>query len=180
MFDTMIYFVRHGESEANVRGVFAGQRDDSALTEEGKKQALITAQKIKEDHMVPNRIISSPLRRALETASIIADEIGIDSRDIEIDDRITEYDMGTLTGTPLHVISSIALASADEAEDTESFKQRVAECIRNIPDDESVLLVSHAGVGRVLETIKNGMESKFFYDLPAWGNASVTEIDWVK
>ena len=35
----MIYFIRHGESEANVRKVFAGQKDDTPITEEGKQQA---------------------------------------------------------------------------------------------------------------------------------------------
>ncbi len=29
----MIYFIRHGESEANLKHVFAGQKDDSPLTE---------------------------------------------------------------------------------------------------------------------------------------------------
>lgn len=39
----MIYFIRHGESEANERKVFAGQKDDSILTEKGREQAKATA-----------------------------------------------------------------------------------------------------------------------------------------
>ena len=35
----MIYFVRHGLSEANVKRVFAGQKDNSPLVDEGRKQA---------------------------------------------------------------------------------------------------------------------------------------------
>lgn len=34
-----IYFVRHGESEANVEKKFAGQKEDSPLTELGREQA---------------------------------------------------------------------------------------------------------------------------------------------
>lgn len=36
----MIYFIRHGESEANLKHVFAGQKDNSLLTEKGKEQAF--------------------------------------------------------------------------------------------------------------------------------------------
>ncbi len=57
----MIYFVRHGESEANLKGVFAGQRDNSLLTEKGKQQARVTAQNIKNKGILIDRIISSPL-----------------------------------------------------------------------------------------------------------------------
>ena len=47
----MIYFVRHGESEANVKGMFAGQRDDSPITQTGEQQARDTAKKILEENI---------------------------------------------------------------------------------------------------------------------------------
>ena len=177
----MIFFVRHGESEANLKGLFAGQKDNSLLTEKGKEQAKVTAQKIKEEGIVIDSIISSPLVRALETATIIAQELGFDSSKITIDARITEYDMGDLTGTPSHSISSVVLASAQGAENTETFKERVVESIKEFSQESgNILVVSHAGVGRILETVKDGIESQLFYDLPAWGNASVTTVDWIK
>jgi broad specificity phosphatase PhoE len=43
----MIYFVRHGESEANARKVFAGKRDDSLLTKKGEEQAKEVANHVK-------------------------------------------------------------------------------------------------------------------------------------
>jgi len=43
----MIYFVRHGLSEANVKKVFAGQKDDTPLVDEGREQAKATADTIK-------------------------------------------------------------------------------------------------------------------------------------
>lgn len=60
-----IYFVRHGESEANLQGLFAGQKDDSILTEKGREQAKITAQNIKIQIPKIDRIICSPLKRTL-------------------------------------------------------------------------------------------------------------------
>lgn len=176
----MIYFVRHGESEANVVGLFAGQKEDSVLTEKGREQALMTAQEIKKIHNI-DKIISSPLKRALETAQIIAKELGISSYDIIIEKQIIEYDMGSLTGTPFHKISSIALTTAENAEDPELFKERVVSCVKELNNsNDTILVVSHAGVGRILETVKENMEAKYFYDLPAWGNASVTLINWIK
>lgn len=177
----MIYFVRHGESEANQRGVFAGQKDDSALTEKGKEQAIATAQEIKIENLKIDKIISSPLKRTKETAEIIAKEIGFETQKISFDDRITEYDMGSLTGTPIHKISSLALISAENAENVDNFRNRTSDFIKKYSKiNENVLVVSHAGVGRILETIKENMEAKLFYDLPAYHNGSVTKIDWIK
>ena len=176
----MIYFIRHGESEANLKGLFAGQRDDSLLTEKGKEQAKVTAQAILETGVIFNRVISSPLKRSLETANIIAGVIGFDFSLVGIDPHITEYDMGGLTGTPIKNISSIALSQGEGAEDSELFKARVVSCIKELSvEPGNILLVSHAGVGRVLETVREGIDSKLFYDLPAWPNASVTKIDWI-
>lgn len=176
----MIYFVRHGESEANLKGVFAGQRENSVLTEKGRGQAKDTAQAIKSEVPPVDRIVSGSLKRAFETAEIIAEEIGFPKEKIEVDDRITEYDMGSLTGTPIHKISSVALTSAENAEDTDEFRSRVYSCIKELSESpEVILVVSHAGVGRILETIKGNIEAKLFYDLPAYPNASVNKIDWI-
>lgn len=177
----MIYFVRHGESEANQRGVFAGQKDDSVLTEKGKDQALATAQEIKIENLKIDKIIASPLKRTKETAEIIANEIEFEAQKISFDDRIIEYDMGSLTGTPLHKISSLVLVSAENAENVDDFRNRTSDFIKEYSkSNENILVVSHAGVGRVLETIKENMEAKLFYDLPAYHNGSVTKIDWIK
>ncbi len=176
----MIYFIRHGESEANLKGVFAGQRDNSLLTEKGIEQAQITANLIKNTIPKIDRIISSPLKRTIETTNIIAKEIGFDVNNIEIDDRITEYDMGSITGTPIKNISSLVLISAKDAEDTNEFKDRVYSCIKELSNlPENILIVSHAGVGRILETIKENKEAALFYDIPAYPNASVKIIDWI-
>ncbi|MFA6386760.1 MAG: histidine phosphatase family protein [Candidatus Paceibacterota bacterium] len=177
----MIYFVRHGESEANERKVFAGQRDDSLLTSNGREQAKATAQEIIKEGLKIDVIYSSPLKRAYETAEIIAKEIGFDVSKIIIEKRITEYDMGSLTGTPWHTISSSILVEAENAEDPKMFSNRVYTCISELSKStKNILLSSHAGVGRVLETFKKSIDAKLFYDLPAYKNASITKIDWIK
>ena len=57
-----MYYVRHGESEANLLGIWAGSQSDSPLTELGVKQAIETGEKLKGKKI--SRIISSPLIRA--------------------------------------------------------------------------------------------------------------------
>lgn len=77
--DSAIYFLRHGQSEFNA--VFDGTKDpvipDAPLTELGKSQALEARGAVKE--LGIERIITSPLTRALETATILSkNEIEID------------------------------------------------------------------------------------------------------
>lgn len=177
----MIYFVRHGESEANIKQLFAGQRDDSILTNKGEEQALLTAREIKKENLKIDRIISSPLKRAYKTAEIIAIELGFDIYDIVIDKRIIEYDMGELSGTPIHKAKSSDLINAKGAEDPKIFSERVISCIKEINGTSgNILLVSHAGVGRILESLREGVNPELFYDIPHYENGSVTKIDWIK
>jgi len=85
--------MRHGEAENNVTHVLAGRRLQYHLTEKGKVQVSDVAEKLKE---VPiDAIYASPITRAMETSQIVAEKLGIDYR---IDERLTETEMGSLTG----------------------------------------------------------------------------------
>lgn len=77
--DAVLAFVRHGESEWVAQGRFQGQ-GDSPLTEQGRRQALLTARRIARRTRrpalplpagPPHAIVHSPLSRAAETASLI-------------------------------------------------------------------------------------------------------------
>ena len=71
---TVMYFVRHGQSEGNVRGGFAG-RVDYALSEKGVRQARCTADFLRAVHL--DAVCASPLRRAQATAAPIAADHGL-------------------------------------------------------------------------------------------------------
>lgn len=88
----MIYLVRHGETVANVESVYSGQRDDG-LSVHGRESSA----RLGEYFMgrTVNRIVSSPLMRALDTARPISDRTGVP---IEVVDELTEIDMGPWTG----------------------------------------------------------------------------------
>jgi len=77
--DTVICFVRHGESEWVAEGRFQGQ-GDSPLSDLGRRQALLTARRIGRRSRRPAlplpagpplAIVHSPLQRAAETATLI-------------------------------------------------------------------------------------------------------------
>lgn len=86
----LIYIVRHGETNANVKGYLQGWTNDS-LNENGIKLAIITGRGMRGIHF--DYCISSPLVRARETAEIILQESGNDIP-VQIDDRIKEINMG--------------------------------------------------------------------------------------
>lgn len=92
-----IYVIRHGETALNVKGVMQG-RIDEPLNQCGKDLAALTGKGMK--GIIFDRCISSPLKRAEETAKIVLRESGNDTP-IETDERITEIDFGDLEGKSL-------------------------------------------------------------------------------
>jgi broad specificity phosphatase PhoE len=79
----VLILVRHGQTSANAGGLLQG-RMDLPLDDEGCIQAMRTGAHIRQNF--PHaRVIASPLRRAVDTARAISDEIEIDERFIELD-----------------------------------------------------------------------------------------------
>jgi probable phosphoglycerate mutase len=69
-------FLRHGESTGNIEGRFQGQKD-FPLTDAGRSQAELLAGRWAAEGILFDRIVASPLGRALETAEIIGRKLGI-------------------------------------------------------------------------------------------------------
>lgn len=173
----MIYFIRHGESVANAKGLFAGQRDDSPLTSKGQLQARQAAADFINKGIKVDRIVTSPLLRTKETAAIVAADIELELADIFIDPRLLEYDMGDFSGTPIRGISSAELTAHPEAEDPLEFQQRVMSALKELDAHAlKTLVVSHAGVGRIIEATKQGIDLRHFYDIEGYPNAQVITL----
>jgi broad specificity phosphatase PhoE len=88
-----IYFSRHGESEANLLHEHANRGFKYGLTEAGRAQAAALAARLEDVPIA--RIYSSPLKRAVETAEIVA---RAKDTPIEIAAALCEYDCGVLEG----------------------------------------------------------------------------------
>lgn len=89
----MIYIIRHGQTELNRRQVLQGQ-SDACLNETGIAQAQQMAEALA--GVVFCRVFSSPLRRAVQTARIVAPNV-----EPEMDERLIEMDYGPYEGTNL-------------------------------------------------------------------------------
>jgi broad specificity phosphatase PhoE len=89
---TTIVLVRHGETDWNRERRFQGHAD-VPLNEEGRRQARVLAELLASESFAA--AYSSPLRRALETAEIIAERLGIG---FEPSAGLKEVDVGSWSG----------------------------------------------------------------------------------
>ena len=69
-----LYLLRHGQTEFNVKKLVQG-RCDSPLTDLGRQQAGMAAAWLKGHGVVPDKVVSSPLGRAMDTAQLVACEL---------------------------------------------------------------------------------------------------------
>jgi broad specificity phosphatase PhoE len=88
-----LYFVRHGESEANVLKVISNRGSRHGLTEKGRRQAAELASNLEGSRAT--RIYSSPLLRALQTAETVSSALGVD---YDVTDALREFDCGIAEG----------------------------------------------------------------------------------
>ena len=72
-----LYFIRHGESEANIANVFSNRPPGHALTAAGREQARGAGRAPAPEGLTA--IYSSPLLRATQTADILAQSLGLPS-----------------------------------------------------------------------------------------------------
>jgi len=91
----MLILVRHGESDANARGLLLG-RTDAELTQAGREQAA-AARSLLTGPVAEVR--TSPLSRARDTAELLA--LGLP---VTVDERWVEVDYGEFECQPLHGI----------------------------------------------------------------------------
>jgi probable phosphoglycerate mutase len=98
---TRLTLVRHGETSANLEGVWHGSID-TPLTPRGRLQAERVASFLARQHSDATALYSSPLQRARDTAGAISAALGLVP---VIDQGLAEYDLGSWEGlsyTDLH------------------------------------------------------------------------------
>lgn len=86
-----LYFVRHGESEANTKYIISNRESPFGLTELGRTQANVLAGNLKGIPFAS--MFSSPIRRARETADILSHVVG---KPYQVTEALREYDCGIL------------------------------------------------------------------------------------
>ncbi|MBD3250507.1 MAG: hypothetical protein GF381_02990 [Candidatus Pacebacteria bacterium] len=147
-----LYLVRHGESEGNKQKIHQGP--DTRLTEVGLSQAKILAHRFKKIEI--DVILSSPFRRAMQTAEQIAQTT---SKEITTDPVFREFCWPSeLQGLPFSDPEASVIRNKISSQinnpdwhfsDEENFfdlRQRVRRAINTIKQrpEKNVLLVSHS------------------------------------
>ncbi|MGJ4138672.1 histidine phosphatase family protein [Corynebacterium evansiae] len=92
MGERRVFLVRHGQTEYNATGRMQGQLDTD-LSPVGVQQAKVTAQMLGDKRIA--RVIASDLKRAYDTALILAEPFGCE---VTTDTRLRETDLGQWQG----------------------------------------------------------------------------------
>ncbi|MDL2341685.1 MAG: histidine phosphatase family protein [Patescibacteria group bacterium] len=164
-----LYFVRHGLSVMNKKGIFSG-RTETPLDSEGEQQAVVAGQQLCD--VAIDCIVVSPMQRAVQTAEIIAEQIGYSKHKLITTSLLTERDFGPLEGTEYKP----DLGDHEGVETIEDLLTRAQagyEFLQQLPYD-NILVVSHGAIGRALRHCAN--PSIPFKPSPGFGNAEVVKL----
>ena len=161
-----IYSTRHGQTEYNRLDIILGTTD-LPLNEAGLAQAQALAEEVEKLGDV-DIIIASPLLRAQTTARAVAERCGLR---IVTDERLREWDYGYYEGKSRFIDvfaenkTEFGVRMGKSGESLLQLSHRVYSALDDIIknySDKNVLIVSHGGVCRVIETYFNDMTTQQF------------------
>lgn len=157
---TVICIVRHGETDWNAQGRLQG-REDIELNDSGREQAFKMANYLGKETW--DAVVSSPLKRAYETAQIIARRLSIS--DIQVEEQITERDYGEASGLWPEERRSRFPDAIPGQEDFELLRQRAMsglEKIASVNNGKKIIVISHGALtNSILYTLSGGEFGSF-------------------
>lgn len=181
-----IYIIRHGQDDDTVRGGWS----DCSITDLGIKQANTLAENLMEDIDAYNigKIISSDLCRAMQTAEIIADALGVD---VEAYPEFREVNNGDLAGMKNEIADKLYPdlywrkldweQRYPNGESPKDFYERIYFAWNNLKEkyksyDKNILIVTHGGVINIIKAIVN---AKQYSNKNKYCGVRCCEIDFV-
>lgn len=170
---TEIILIRHGETEWNVQQVFRG-RIDIELNETGLKQAELLAEYLGGVNI--DAVYSSPLKRALKTAEMIANHHKLE---VEVAPGLIDFDFGKWQGLPhqevkhrykklyAQWIKNPHWMKMPDGESLDEVKERALAVVDEAAakHEGSVALVSHRVVNKVLICALLGLDNSHFWNI---------------
>jgi 2,3-bisphosphoglycerate-dependent phosphoglycerate mutase len=163
---TNLILARHGETDWNRENRFQGHADPP-LNALGRGQSAELAETLAGEALA--RVYTSPLRRAAETAEIVARRLGLEVEPLE---PLREIDVGAWSGLTRDDVAARFPDSyarwLDQGplgyEDGETYEQleaRVVPAIRGLAErhpTETILVVTHGGPTRVMQAHAAGID----------------------
>jgi len=165
--------MRHGQSTANVEGIVLsgaedGKKREYTLTGFGEEQVYKSIKKLKENGKLDENIIiiSSPFSRAIRTAEIVKEVLGV-SGNIVVDELLCERWFGDWDKTDNSAYEKVWTKDKDDpshkssnvesASEVQNRIMQVIKCLDNEYSNKTLLLVSH---GDTLQILLTSMQSK--------------------
>jgi len=177
-----LYLLRHAQSEGNKFGIFQGTLD-YPLSEEGVKQTHISLNFLKN---IPfELIISSPQRRALQTAEIIAEVLNLP---LKIDNKIREISYGILEGVEhnkvkkkdfyLRWLENPVKSHIEGVTDFTELDRRLEQFLKELFTEKvkKVLVVTHGGIIRALACKLTGIGYEHLWKFSV-ANLSLSKLE---
>lgn len=172
-----IYLIRHGQTDANSNMIIQG-RANNPLNDTGRDQAKKTGQYLKKMQVSFDFCVSSPLVRAIETLSIIKDQLNIKLKS-HIEEDIIEREFGELDGKKIpdnyfNIVHSGLACGMETDEDIEKRVKDFFESFFKSHDYENVLMVAHS---HVIKAILVQYTNDFTYN-SFLNNCSMTLLEY--
>ena len=180
-----IYLIRHGQTDWNSEHRFQGV-SDVELNDQGRKEASFARNVLKDTPI--DRVVTSDLKRAKETATIL-----IGDRDIPLEETegFRECHFGKWEGLTFNQITGeypegYHLWRAEdmdykghEGESPSEFRERIKKHLYEVAggQDEAVAIVCHAGVIRMIltEVLCMRTHDRYAFEID---NGSVTKLEY--
>ena len=168
-----IILARHGETDWNVEEIFRG-RIDVELNETGVKQAELLASYLRDLRLTA--IYSSPLKRALKTAELIASYHHLN---IVVTDDLIDFDYGEWQGLSHQVVKDkhkelyakwlkkphqVTMPAGESLDDV---RRRAVGLVDKViaRHEGTVALVSHRVVNKILICALLGLDNSHFWNI---------------
>jgi len=191
-----LVLTRHGLTDRSDPEQHLGQGIDVGLSEAGRAQAAALAARIADERF--DRIVSSPLRRAVETAAAVAR-----GRPVDLDPRLAEMDYGSWEGLTYGEVeardrayraaweadpASLSCPGGESGDDVAArARSFVADLLaedeagtaRGTGADERVVLaVAHSSFNRILLCVAVGVPVREYRRRFSQGQANLTVLRW--
>ncbi len=167
-----ILMARHGQSQWQVEGDVVG--GDSPLTDTGRWQAHRLGEHLRTYERV-DAVVSSSMRRAQETAEIVASYL---ERPVGVDVALREYDEWGAGWAPLPLSQWDAQPSGEISGGFLRFRKRVSGALRRFvethSDAQTLLIVAHGGTLGVILRYLLGSDTPRLY---LW-NTALSAVEW--
>ena len=185
---TIVLLARHGQSDWNAARRWQGHAD-RPLTEKGRAQASALADRLA--HIDLDAVYSSDLRRAADTARVVAEAQGLGLVQLP---ELREVDVGSWSGLTREEAEERfpggfarwreGFPGWDDGEDYDEMAQRVIGAVVQIAlahEDGRALVVSHGGPIRAIHAAALGLDVHEYRRLrPVEPNARLSAVCYIK